>query len=133
MSYQNQFREAYITRFAIPEYLLGNLTYYKRLNWSAAYFLAQWEKNVGTYAAGTIHRFNEINHVQFCPSCNIGRIKQLVEIHPDMQLTLSFRKAKGLPAYVIVDFLTADKAIMDQYETEPEQTKETPAIDWKGF
>ena len=49
-----------------------------------------------------------------------------------MQLSLSFRKAKGLPAYVIVDFLTADKAIMSQYESESE-SEQVPAIDWKGF
>lgn len=104
-SYNLQFREAYTHRFAIPDYLTPNLSYYKRLNWSAAYFLAQWERNIGTYAAGTIHRFNEINHVQFCSACSIGKIKALLASNPELQLDLSFRKAAGLPAYVLVDFL----------------------------
>lgn len=110
-NYPLQFREAYHTSFAIPPAFHSYLTYYKRSNWSAAYFLSQWEKNIGTYAAGTIHKYNEINHVQFCSSCSLGKIKSLIEKYPNLQISLSFRKAPNMPAYVLVDFLTADKAM----------------------
>ena len=108
--YPLQFSESYFTSFSIPEQFLRNLSYYKRLHWSASYFLQQWESNVGTYAAGTIRRFNHINHVQFCSECSIGRIKELLEINPALQLDLSFRKSDGLPAFVLVDFCMADKS-----------------------
>ena len=56
--YHNQLIAAYHTQFAIPEYLTENLELYKRLNWSASYFMQQWESNIATYAAGTIRRYN---------------------------------------------------------------------------
>lgn len=102
--YSLQFREAYHTSFAMPEYLIDNLEIYKRLNWSAAYFLNQWESNIGTYAAGTIRRYNHIFHVNFCTGCSIGKIKEKLATNPNLQLDLSFRKSAGIPAIVIVDF-----------------------------
>lgn len=102
--YSLQFREAYHTQFSIPAYLQNKLSIYKRLNWSAAYFMQQWESNIGTYAAGTIRRYNHIFHVSFCSECNIGRIKQKLSENPNLQLALSFRKSHNMPAYVIVDF-----------------------------
>lgn len=103
-SYPLSFREAYINNFTIPAQYADFLNYYKLSKWSAAYFISQWERNIGTYAAGTIHKYNEINHVQFCPGCSIGQIKESIVKNPNRQIVLSFRKAPGLPAYVIVDF-----------------------------
>lgn len=111
--YPLQFRESYFTSFSIPSQFIDSLTYYKRLNWSASYFIAQWESNIGTYAAGTIRRYNQINHVQFCKGCSLGLIKHYLEINPHLQLDLSFRKAEGLPAFVLVDFKPLDKAYMN--------------------
>lgn len=110
-TYPLQFRESYYTGFTIPSQFAEMLAYYKRVNWSAAYFLNQWESNIGTYAAGTIRRYNQINHVQFCAGCSIGQIKFLLETYPELnlQLDLSFRKANGMPAFVLVDFKQADK------------------------
>lgn len=109
-AYSLQFRDAYHTQFTIPAYLLEKfeLDVYKRLDWSAAYFLKQWESNIGTYAAGTIRRYNHIFHVSFCTDCNIGRIKQKLQDNPNLQLILSFRKSPKMPAYVIVDFKKED-------------------------
>lgn len=117
-SYPLNFREAYINNFTIPACYSHNLTYYKMSKWSAAYFLSQWEKNIGTYAAGTIHKYNEINHVQFCKSCSIGKIKSLLSQHPNLQVLLSFRKAPGMPAYVIVDFISSDKDLFSPEASE---------------
>lgn len=103
-----QFRESYTHSFAIPDYLTTDLSIYKRLNWSAAYFMDQWSSNIGTYAAGTIRRYNHIFHVQFCSGCSIGAIIQKLESNPNLQLALSFRKADNLPAYVIVDFIKGE-------------------------
>jgi hypothetical protein len=102
--YAMQFRDAYHTQFSIPEYLQSSLSLYKRLNWSAQYFLNQWYGNAGTYAAGTIRRYNHIYHVQFCTGCSIGQIREKLESNPELQLALSFRTAPGMPSYVIVDF-----------------------------
>ena len=109
-SYPLSFRESYTHNFTIPSQFKSLLTYYKMSKWSASYFISQWEKNIGTYAAGTIHKYNEINHVQFCYSCSLGKIKSMLSSNPDLQLVLSFRKAQGLPAYVLVDFIQADKS-----------------------
>lgn len=106
--YPEQFRAAYYTQFAIPEYLLAVLTNYKRLNWSANYFLAQWNSNVNTYAAGTLRKYNDMYHVNFCKGCSLGKIKSLLDAGHKFQLTLSFRKANKMPAIVMVDFLRAD-------------------------
>ena len=111
--YPLQFRESYFTSFSIPFQFTQNLSYYKRLNWSASYFLQQWESNVATYAAGTIRRYNQINHVQFCKGCSIGRIKELLAVNPELQLDLSFRKAEGMPAFVLVDFRMQDKQLLE--------------------
>ena len=107
-----QFREAYHHHFAIQSHLQSDLSYYKRLHWSTAYFLAQWNSNISTYAAGTIRRYNQIHHVNFCSGCSLGKIKLLLESYPNLQLDLSFRKAEGLPAFVLVDFIQADKAMI---------------------
>lgn len=103
-----QFREAYMTRFSMPEYLTTDLQIYKRLNWSAKYFMDQWSSNIGTYAAGTIRRYNHIFHVQFCSGCSIGQILDKLESNPNLQLALSFRKADNLSAFVIVDFIKGE-------------------------
>lgn len=103
-----QFREAYMHQFAMPEYLTTDLSIYKRLNWSAQYFLDQWQSNIGTYAAGTIRRYNHIFHVQFCKGCSLGQIISKLESNPNLQLALSFRKTANLPAYVIVDFIKGE-------------------------
>ena len=108
-----QFRESYFHHFAIPFDYMPVLDYYKRLNWSASYFLQQWESNIATYAAGTIRRYNQINHVQFCKGCSIGRIKELLAVNPELQLDLSFRKAEGMPAFVLVDFRMQDKQLLE--------------------
>jgi len=103
-AYSLQFREAYYTQFSIPAYLQSHLSSYKYLKWSAAYFLNQWNRNIDTYAAGTIRRYNEIFHVQFSANCSLGRIKQMLAEGKSFQLALSFRKSPSLPAYVIIDF-----------------------------
>lgn len=103
-----QFREAYIHNFTIPEHLQQGLEIYKRLNWSAQYFLDQWQSNIGTYAAGTIRRYNHIFHVQFCSGCSLGQIISKLESNPNLQLALSFRKSATLPAYVIIDFIKGE-------------------------
>ena len=103
-AYSLQFREAYITQFSIPEYLQCHLTLYKYLKWDAAYFLNQWNRNIDTYAAGTIRRYNELFHVQFAANCSLGKIKLHLAEGKQMQLALSFRKSHKMPAYVIVDF-----------------------------
>ena len=108
LAYYNQLKAAYHTQFSIPAYLTENLEIYKRLNWSAEYFLSQWESNVGTYAAGTIRRYNHIFHVNFCSECNIGRIKSATQNDPGVQLILSFRKMDKNPAIVLVDFLRSE-------------------------
>ena len=106
--YHNQLMAAYHTQFSIPDYLTEGLEIYKRLNWSASYFIAQWESSRGTYAAGTIRRYNHIFHVNFSQECNIGKIKSQLEADPNTQLILSFRKLPKQPAYVIVDFLRGE-------------------------
>lgn len=103
-AYSLQFRDAYHTQFSIPEYLQQYLTSYKMLKWDAAYFLNQWNRNIDTYAAGTIRRYNELYHVQFCTGCSLGRIKQMLAEGQSFQLALSFRKSAKLPAYVLVSF-----------------------------
>ncbi len=107
--YSLQFREAYITQLSIPTYLQSNLTLYKYLQWDAAYFLNQWNRNIDTYAAGTIRRYNDMYHVQFASGISLGKIKQLLADGNEFQLALSFRKTDKMPAYVIVDFIAADK------------------------
>ena len=114
--YTLQFRESYFTSFSIPSQFTSSLSYYKRLNWSASYFLQEWESNIATYAAGTIRRYNRINHVQFCSGCSIGRIKELLTVNPNLQLDLSFRKAEGMPAFVLVDFKMQDKQLLEKLE-----------------
>ena len=111
--YPLQFRESYFTSFSIPSQFIDSLSYYKRLNWSASYFLQEWKSNIATYAAGTIRRYNRINHVQFCSGCSIGRIKELLTVNPNLQLDLSFRKAEGMPAFVLVDFKMQDKHLLE--------------------
>ncbi len=124
-AYSLQFREAYYTQFSIPAYLADKLTYYKRLNWSAKYFLEQWNSNISTYAAGTIRRYNNINHVAFSSGCSLGLIKHWLAKNPDLQLDLSFRKSPNMPAFVIVDFRNADKAVMQmQIATSIESAEE---------
>lgn len=107
--YANQFREAYYTQFTIPEYLTSELTLYKYLKWDAAFFLAQWDRNIDTYAAGTIRRYNEIFHVQFAANISLGKIKDLLSKGNSFQLALSFRKTHKLPAMVIVDFVASSR------------------------
>lgn len=114
--YPLQFRESYFTSFCIPAQFTSSLSYYKRLNWSASYFLQEWESNIATYAAGTIRRYNRINHVQFCSGCSIGKIKSMLETYPNLQLDLSFRKAEGMPAFVLVDFKMQDKQLLEKLE-----------------
>lgn len=101
--YSLHFRTNYYHNFAVSEEFLKDLEIYKRLNWSAQYFLDQWNSNIGTYAAGTIRRYNHIFHVQFASGCSLGQIKELL-ISDDFQLDLSFRKSANLPAIVIIDF-----------------------------
>lgn len=106
---KSQFLAAYYTQFNIPEYLQSELSLYKRLNWSAEFFLNQWKSNIGTYAAGTIRRYNHIYHVNFCAGCSLGRIKSLLASQGDFQLILSFRKTDGFAGIVLVDFLWASE------------------------
>jgi hypothetical protein len=106
-AYGLQFREAYHTQFTIPDYLTESLTIYKYLKWDAAFFLAQWESNIGTYAAGTIRRYNQIFHVQFAKDISLGKIKSLLDNGNSFQVALSFRKTNKLPAMVIVDFVAS--------------------------
>lgn len=106
---KSNFLAAYHTQFNIPEYLQSELTLYKRLNWSAEFFLNQWKSNIGTYAAGTIRRYNHIYHVNFCSGCSLGRIKSLLASQGDFQLILSFRKTDGFAGIVLVDFLRASE------------------------
>lgn len=96
------FNEAYTSRFALSPEHAAQCTHYKYLKWDSDFFLAMWEANVGTYAAGTIHRYNNIFHVQFCHSLSIGALKQLRAAGEGIKLSLSFRKAAGKPAYVLV-------------------------------
>ena len=103
--YKNQFNAAYFTQFNIPDYLISDLDIYKRLNWESKHFLAQWESNIGTYAAGTIRKYNHIFHVTFCSNCSLGRIKDLIAKGHNPQLVLSFRKYHKHAAIVMVDFL----------------------------
>jgi hypothetical protein len=110
--YSIQFREAYHTQFSIPTYLQSSLTLYKYLKWDAAYFLNQWNRNIDTYAAGTIRRYNDMYHVQFASGISLGKIKQLLAEGKEFQLALSFRKTKSMPAYVIVDFTGSDSTFI---------------------
>lgn len=101
-----QFKEAYNSQFEIPPFLIpsNKLSIYKRFVWSASFFLSQWEKNAGTYAAGTIHRYNHIFHCNFVTGCSIGKIKSALTKGENPQITISFRKSPNLPAVCIVDF-----------------------------
>ena len=109
-AYSLQFRDAYHTQFSIPAYLItnSNLVIYKYLKWDAAYFLNQWNRNIDTYAAGTIRRYNELFHVQFCSGISLGRIKDMLDNGQSFQLALSFRKSDKLSAYVLVDFIKGE-------------------------
>ena len=71
------FNTEYTSSFTISPENQKQLTHYKYLKWNSDFFLGMWEANVGTYAAGTIHRYNQIFHVQFCHSLSIGALKQL--------------------------------------------------------
>jgi len=107
----NQFIHEYHTSFTITE--SHKLEQYKLLKWSAAYFLQNWHNVAGTKLAGTIQRYMSIYHVTFCKGCSYDRIRNALAENPELQLALSFRKAPGLPAYVLVDFTaqnTAQKA-----------------------
>lgn len=116
--YREQFNAAYNTQFNIPEYLQADLDIYKRLNWQASYFLAQWESNIDTYAAGTIRKYNHIFHVNFCSGCSLGKIKNLIANGHNPQLILSFRKYGKYPAIVLVDFLRIQSCEYDFDESE---------------
>jgi hypothetical protein len=118
--YSLQFREAYHTQFSIPTYLQSSLTLYKYLKWDAAYFLNQWNRNIDTYAAGTIRRYNELFHVQFSSGISLGKIKQMLEEGNSFQLALSFRKCKQMPAYVIVDFVASAREFSVSHLVEME-------------
>jgi len=109
--YQEQLKAAYHTQFSIPEYLQSSLSLYKRLNWSASYFLHLFYDNAGTYAAGTIRKYNNIHHITFCTGCSIGQIRTRLVANPDLQLVLSFRKHNKMPAVVLVDFLKAESIL----------------------
>lgn len=102
-----QFRESYFSHLQIPQHLLltEKPEIYKCLHWQCSHFVKEWESNIGTYAAGTIRRYNHIFHVQFAKRCSLGKIKSLLSTGDNPQLILSFRKSPGLPAVVIVDFL----------------------------
>lgn len=106
--YANQFREAYHSQFYIPAYLSGNLEIYKRLNWSAEYFIENWNKGIGTSHAACILRYGHMFHINFCKDCSLSRIKLALETNPNTQLILSFRKTPKLPALVLVDFLRGE-------------------------
>lgn len=105
-SYYQQFQAAYATKFTIPEYLpdFHKLIIYKRLVWSSSLFLHHWEKNIGTYAAGTLHKYNEIFHCNFINSCCIGKIKTALLAGENPELTISFRKHPRFPAIAVIDF-----------------------------
>lgn len=97
---QNQtpyFIHEYFANFNISSQNMDKITHYKLLKWDASFFLQQWNKNIGTYAAGTIRRYNEMFHVQFC-NCSISKLRA----NPNAKLMLSFRKAEGMPAFVMV-------------------------------
>lgn len=101
-NHKSEFHNAYTSQFALPAEMQQQLTHYKYLKWDSDFFLGNWESNAGTYAAGTIHRYNQLFHVQFCHSLSIGALKQLRDAGESIQLALSFRKAAGMPAYVLV-------------------------------
>lgn len=114
--YSLQFRESYYSQFSIPEHLTAELKVYKYLQMPVRKFLDHWYENAGTYAAGTLRRYNHIHHVQFCKGVSIGRLKVMLAKNPEMQLRLSFRKAVGMPAFVLVDLLGIDKVESAQME-----------------
>lgn len=105
----SNFFEAYTSRFALPEEMQKQLTHYKYLKWDSDFFLGNWECNIDTYAAGCIHRYNQLFHVQFTNGVTIGKLKQLREAGTSVQLALSFRKAAFAPAYVVVGLAAVDK------------------------
>ncbi len=98
------FLHSYYNSFQMPEQFFSRLQHYKRLKWDASYFLYCWDYNIGTKLAGTIQRYMQLYHVQFCKGCSLQKIKNAVAANPETKVTLSFRKAQGLPAYVLVDF-----------------------------
>ena len=105
-AYKVQFQEAFHSQFSVPEYLLSNLTIYKRLVWNSTFFLGQWAQNVGTVKAGTVVRYGNLYHVNFCSGVSLDKIKSLVAQGYNPKLTLSFRTAKNpsMPSVVLVDF-----------------------------
>lgn len=111
----NNFHTEYTSSFTISKENQQLLTHYKYLKWESDFFLAMWESNIGTYAAGTISRYNNIFHVSFTNGVTIGKLKQLRSNNCTVQLALSFRKAAGLPAYVIVG-LASPEASPEQGE-----------------
>lgn len=109
LEYRNQFVAAYYTQFAIPEYCSQTLTIYKRLVWSAQYFLSSWNLSVGTISAGTIVRYGKLFHIEFIKGCSLSKIKAAIAAGENPQITLSFRATKSynLPNLVLVDFCYA--------------------------
>ena len=100
-----------MTKFSLHEYYHSfsvsqpdKLELYKFLRWDASYFLNKWHNVAGTKLAGTIQRYMQIYHVQFCKGCSYDKIRIALAANPETKLALSFRKAAGLPAYVLVDF-----------------------------
>lgn len=100
-----------MTKFSLHEYYHSftiadpkYLDQYKLLKWDASYFLNNWHNMAGTKLAGTIQRYMHIYHVQFCKGCSYDKIRIALAANPETKLALSFRKAAGLPAYVLVDF-----------------------------
>ena len=96
------FNDAYFSHFALSQQSAASCTLYKLLKWKVSYFLSQWDANVGTVKAGTILRYNNLYHVQFCSDVSLTRLRSLAAENPDAQLLLSFRKSGNMPALVLV-------------------------------
>ena len=103
----------YTSKFSISAAAQQQCTHYKYLKWNSNYFLQQWEANAGTYAAGTVHRYNQIFHVVFTNGVTIGKLKEMHSNNGSAQLALSFRKAEGMPAYVIVGLAGETGSVSD--------------------
>lgn len=96
------FAEAYYSNFFLHSAQANRCSHYKRLNWSVSYFLQQWDSQVGTICAGTIVRYGKLFHVSFMSGVSLNALREIAAIHPNWQISLSFRKCGNMPAIVIV-------------------------------
>lgn len=100
---KTDFMTEYTESFAVSKETQDKLEIYKLLKWNASFFLGAWNSNINTCLAGTIIRYGKMFHVSFDKGLSLDLLKR--KLHKEeFKVRLSFRKAKNLPAYVIVNF-----------------------------